>query len=829
MRSLGRVSRGMVRMAGTEDWRRIEALFDAAWELPRGERTAWLGNCGEPEAVVREVEGLLASADASTGYLEGDAPAIPEAPALHPGDVVGAWRVVGLLGRGGMGEVHEVERADGEYHQRAALKRIAHAREGDWQRFRNERRILAMLEHPGIARMIDGGLLSDGLPYMVMEYVDGLPVDRWCRQRQATPRNRVRLVLQACEAVAHAHAKLVVHRDLKPSNLLVDGDGRVRLIDFGVADLSGAGEGGPGQTPLTLGYAAPEQLDGRGDVGVAADIHAMAAVLYRLLAGHAPHAQDDPPTALLAMRSLGRQPPRLRDQPRARAALQGDKAFLHDLDAVLAVALQPDPVRRQRSMDAFAEELARALDGRPVQARADEPRYRLGRFLHAQRWAVAAIGAVVAALAIGLGAALWQAHRAELQRDQALREKARLEAVQQAVFLMFRNAGEMQGADATAGEVLRHTAQRVVDRFARDPSQGEVLHTLGELYFLLNDYAAAEPLLQRLAAADPGRLDPALLAISRHDLAQVVLRNGDLDRAATLLAQAQAFWQTDPKRWRSRLVESRLLEAQVLKARGKADDAVALLRQGLEERIALNGPDDHETGVFQNNLGVALFGLGHGDEAREAFRAAAAIWRKTGLEETPDALNTLNNWGAMELAGGRADSAEPLLRQALALRRGLYGPSAATAALLNNYGKLLLLSGRAAEALPLLSEAATMGARFAGVGSMHHVAALSGVAEAQLQTGDVARAEATAREALQAADQRLGQGHPGTASPRLALARVHAVRGESRPALALLDEVDTIAAAAGPIGQRIAAQSAQLRGELSPAPPPAAGTATPAP
>ena len=133
--------------------------------------------------------------------------------------------------------------------------------------------------------------------------------------------------------------------------------------------------------------------------------------------------------------------------------------------------------------------------------------------------------------------------------------------------------------------------------------------------------------------------------------------------------------------WRSRLLESRLLEAQVLKARGNADAAVELLRQGLAERIALNGPDDHETGVFQNNLGVALFGLGLGDEAREAFRAAAAIWRKTGLEETPDALNTLNNWGAMELAGGRAGEAEPLLRQALALRRRLYGPSAATAAL----------------------------------------------------------------------------------------------------------------------------------------------------
>lgn len=801
-------------MTNATDWQRIEALLDQALDMPAPQRRAWLRDCGEPEPIRREVERLLAAADASTGWLEGRDRTDTEPPALQPGDLAGAWRVVRPLGRGGMGEVHEVERADGQYEQRAALKRIALAQGDDGHRFLTERRILAMLEHPGIARMIDGGLLADGQPYMVMEYVDGLPIDRWCRQHAATPRQCVERVLQACEAAAHAHARLVVHRDIKPSNLLVDAAGRVRLIDFGVADLADPRHAGGERAPLSLGYAAPEQLDGHVDVGVPADIHAMAAVLYRLLCGHPPHGQDDPPTALLALRCVRQPPARLRDVPQAQAALRSERALLHDLDAVLATALQRDPAHRYRSMDALADDLSRALRGQPVEARRDEPGYRARRFLHAHRWAVAGIATTIAALSIGLGAALWQGYRAELQRDEALREKARLEAVQQAVFLMFRNAGEMQGAGATAGEVLHHTAQRVGEQFARDPSQGAVLHTLGELYFLLNDYAAAEPLLQRLVDADPARIDPALLAIGRHDLAQVVLRNGDLDRAAALLAQAQAFWRTDPERWRSRLVESRLLEAQVLKGRGKADDAIALLRQGLAERIALNGLDDHETGVFQNNLGVALFGLGHGDEAREAFRAAAAIWHKTGLEETPDALNTLNNWGAMELASGRTEAAEPLLAKALALRRRLYGPSAATAALLNNYGKLLLQNGRAADALPLLVEAAAMGARFAGAGSMHHVAALSGVAEVQLLAGETASAEKTAREAMAAADLRLGRGHPGTASPRLALARVHAARGETREALALLDDVDAIAAAVGPAGQRLAAQSAQLRERL---------------
>ena len=816
-------------MAGTTDWQRIEALFDAVWELPAGERTGWLQANVDDAALRDEVLRLLDAAHASTGFLEasGDTPA--DASPLHAEEAAGAWRIVRLLGRGGMGEVYEVERADGQFRQRAALKRMAHVHGADWAQFENERRILALLEHPGIARMIDGGLLASGSPFMVMEYVDGVPIDVWCAPTHASARERVACVLQACEAISHAHARLVIHRDIKPSNLLVDAEGRVRLIDFGVAGLLDTGDSTSSRLPVSLGYAAPEQLDSRDAVGVGVDIRAMAAVLYRLLCGHAPHAQDHPSPAVLAIRSAGDTVPRLRDQADARACLRGNKALLLDLDAVLACALDRHPARRYRSMDAFADDLSRALQGRPVSVRSQQRGYRVGRFLHRHRWAAAASATVVVALVAGLGTALWQAHRVELERDQALREKARLEAVQQAVFLMFRDAGEMRGADATAGEVLRHTARRVGERFEHDPAQGEVLHTLGELYFLLNDYAAAEPLLQQLVDADPARVDPALVAIGWHDLAQVAVRNGDIERAADLLAQAQAFWRQDRLRWQSRLIDSRLLEAQVLQRRGQPEQAIALLQAGLAERIALNGLHDRETGVFRNNLGVALFGLGRGEEARDAFRAASEVWSKSGLQDTPDALNTLNNWGAMEVAAGDFEAAGPLLGQALALRRTLYGPSAATAALLNNYGKLLLQTGRVDESLPLLAEAATMGARYAGVGSMHHVSALSGVAEAQLLLGDVDRAESTAREAQAAADQSLGPGHPGTASPRLALARVHVVRGQGERARALLDEVDSIAASAGPVGKRLAAQSAELRERISPASLPVAGTAMPAP
>ena len=408
-------------MTSTTDWQTIEALFDAAWELPAPQRASWLRSSDKPAAIIDEVLRLLAAADASGDFLEhapaGDAP-LPAT--LAAGDIAGAWRIAGLLGRGGMGEVYEVERADGQYGQRAALKRIARVDAGDWSRFHNERRIVALLDHPGIARLIDGGLLGDGQPYMVMEYVDGLPIHQWCEQRNATPRERIALVLQACEAAAHAHARLVVHRDIKPSNLLVDGDGRVRLIDFGVASLSGQGEETDGErAPLSLGYAAPEQLAGA-EVGVAADIHAMAAVLYRLLCGHAPHARDEPPTALLAMRAAQAKVPRLREAA-ASSQIRADRRLLLDLDAVLAMAMARDPARRYRSMDALADDLARALRGAPVAARDGEPRYRFWRFLHTHRWAATAASVTVLALAVGLGMALFQAREAGRQRDEALR------------------------------------------------------------------------------------------------------------------------------------------------------------------------------------------------------------------------------------------------------------------------------------------------------------------------------------------------------------------------------------------------------------------------
>ncbi len=818
-------------MTDRDNWRRVEALFDATWERPSAQRRDWLHRQSAEPSVIAQVAGLLSAAEAAEDFLETPVTGHPEpASLLAPGDRAGSWRIEGVIGRGGMGEVYDAQRDDGLFEQRGALKLITGADASDWQRFDAERQTLASLEHPGIARLIDGGLLASERPFMVMEFVDGLPIDTYCQQQQLSLRARIGLVRQVASALSHAHARLVVHSDLKPSNILVDGTGRPRLIDFGIAHLV-EGSGGHRQARLSPDYAAPEQLQA-GAVSTATDVYGLAAVLFKLVTGVPVRRTAGLPTPVVLARISDTPPPvasqslTAADHPRL-----GERTLLRDIDAILLKALATRPGDRYASIEAFDKDLALALEHRPVRARFHERGYVLHRWLHRNLLPLLATGVVVASLATGLAIALVQEREASRQRDEALRERARLEAIQQAVFHMFRVAGETRGAGTTASEVLDAAAQRIQDGFARDPATGApTLHALGELYLLLNDYEAAAPLLRRVSQADPAMVDPALIAAARYDLAQIELRLGGAEAARQLMVEAQAFWQTDPQRWRSRLVDSRLVEAQLLRESGDAEAAVSVLEHGLRERIELSGLRHRETGVFYNNIGVQHFALGRYEPARDAFRSARDIWQAIELEQSPDALNTLNNWGALEVAAGDLLAAEPLLRDAVELRRRNFGASAATAALLNNYGKLLLRLDRALEAIPVLAEATEQGQRYAGIGSMLHIAALSGLAEAQLGAGRASDARDNAMKAWQSANDHLGATHPATAIAAMALAQVRAFDGDRAAAAVLLDEAESIAAQAGPTGARIAAQVADVRNRFQlEARRPAPGTATPSP
>ncbi len=777
-------------------WSRVETVFDEAMDLPPAEREAHVRNAlADAPDLQAEALGLINAADQSGTFLE---PGPSQVSSLETGARIGDWQIVELIGSGGMGQVYRVKRADGAFDQDAALKIMRALPPAYWARFQAERQILAGLEHPGVARLLDGGMGPENRPFMVMELVNGAPIATWAAARSLDAPARIQLIIQVADAVSYAHAQLVVHRDIKPTNIIVTEEGRTRLIDFGVARLVSSPDTRATETPLSVEYAAPELLEGQ-SASVMTDVYGLAATLYELLSGRAPIPVEGDAVAVAVRRITEEIPPPVSSV--ARPQIQ-DRGLARDLDAILGRALRKEPGDRYPTVESFAADLRRALERRPVQAREGETGYALRRFVRRRRWPIAAGVAVVASLAVGLGLALDQAARAERERDAARREQARLEAVQQYLYFMLRNAAETGGPDADASQVLDNAAAQVMAQFETDPDQGgPILKMLGELYFYLNDYEAAEPILTRLVEAS--RIDPALRASAAYDLAQVKLRQSDLEQATGLLRQAQDFWNADPGRWRSQLVDSRLVEARLLRDRGEAEAAVTLLQAALPQRIAISGAGHRQTGVFHNDLGVMLVAAGRPEEAIPSFRAALAVWQGAGLETSPDALNTLNNLAALEVLSGRPQQAEPLFRRAIEIRRRFYGPSAATAALLSNYGKTLIQLDRADEAVPYLREATEMARSTAGVGSLHFASATAGLSEALVKAGQITEAAQIAETGLAEVRAALGPDHPGTGVAAVGLGRVRAAQGRDDEARALLDQAET---ALAPLGSAATAQ-----------------------
>jgi non-specific serine/threonine protein kinase/serine/threonine-protein kinase len=428
-------------------WGRVREVFAAALERPLSERSAAVDElCGGDPELERQVRTLLRAHSDTTAFLEEPAAAEPfgeTASELEAGDRLGPWRIAGVLGEGGMGVVYRAARADGAFDREVAIKRIRGiaASGALLQRFDGERRILAALDHPGIARLLDAGTSPDGSPYLVLELVDGEPIDGWCAARALPLRERLRLMVDVCDAVAFAHQRLVLHRDLKPSNILVDGAGHPKLLDFGIAKLLDPATGGEraatltalGQRAFTPEYASPEQVAGEA-LDTASDVWSLGVVLFRLLTGRSPYGAGTLARAADATERATIAPPSastvLRGAPDGDASAAAAwpiraRELRGDLDVILGRALEPDRARRYRTAAELQDDLRRYLDGRPVLARADALGYRVGKFVRRHRIGVSATVAGALALAAGAGVAMWQAHRARRERDAADRARQR--------------------------------------------------------------------------------------------------------------------------------------------------------------------------------------------------------------------------------------------------------------------------------------------------------------------------------------------------------------------------------------------------------------------
>jgi eukaryotic-like serine/threonine-protein kinase len=763
---------------------RVDALLDELFCLPQEQWAAELrSRSAEDTLVAAEVESLLRAARASGSFLQSPAhlPAGLMAPDPALGVDLDGWRITRLIGRGGMGEVYEAVRTRGDFEQRVAVK-LLRPESAQIQRFQSERQILASLEHAGIARLYDGGVTHDGRPFMVMEFVEGRSIIDYCAISQASLDARLHLFLQVCDAVAYAHRNLVVHRDLKPSNILVTGDGRVKLLDFGIAKLLDAQRSQLTQAtavPMTPVCAAPEQLTG-GVITTATDVYALGLLLFEMLTGtHAYMGSDTP--VMQAMRTVLQRPAPAASRTAAAnpSAPLAAKLIQGDLDAIISKALRIEPAHRYATVDSLKLDIERSLRGEAIQAREGARLYIVGRTLRRFRWAAAAALAIFLSLGGGLGAAAWQAHKAAIDRDIARRDAAREEAVRYNLTQLFRSAIADQGAKgATAKTMIDGSAQRVLQEYHDEPQlAGQIVLTLADLYGALEDVTGAESLLQGFVAEANPDDDPAALADARQKLANIELLRGHPELARTLLDQADAFWSRSPRPYLEERLEGLVVRARLQRSLGDLDGAVATTQKAITQRIALSGHDHRETAILFNSLAISLTAANRLDEALVAYHETTAIYRALGLGDGLDAQIIIANTGTLELRNGHLHAAQVLLQSAVERERLLAGDSAAVAAAMGYYGKVLLVTNRSAPAIEVLRQASDLAARYAGPGSPVALQNQLFLGEAQLAGGDTQAARLTLTAARDTALAQYGAAHLLSLRTQLALLQADVSQG----------------------------------------------------
>jgi serine/threonine-protein kinase len=814
---------------------RVNELFQAAVDLPAAERATLLEHkCAGDDSLRREVESFLAADAQSDDFIEEPILSFPanllieEDEGSFLGREIGPYRITREIGRGGLGAVYLAARADEEYRKEVAIKLIRRGLDTDdiLRRFRNERQILAQLDHPNIARLLDGGTTADGLPYFVMEYVQGEPIDRYCTERELTVENRLKLFRKVCAAVTYAHQNLVIHRDLKPSNILVTADGEPKLLDFGIAKLVTVEDTAlsmtmPAERVMTRDYASPEQIRGE-KITTASDIYSLGALLYELLSGARPYRLKTGTTDEV-FRAITEQEPQ---RPSTAAAslnrdskVANQRSLKGDLDNITLMALRKEPERRYASVEHFAEDIRRHQARLPVKARQSTFSYRAQRFVQRNKIGVAAALIVFLTLVGGIIVTLVQAEHVVVERNHARREAAKASRIntflQQVLAFSdpsWLSSNPNRDREATVSEALETAGRRAETELADQPEVAAAVHfTIGWTYKALGKLDKAEPHLR--AALDIRR---RVLGSDDQDTAQSLVGFGELlvmrgdNQAAEAMTRdalgiyrrAQARGEADAKwfavalsnlsfivqltKGQDPLCEDLIREAIAVSAgltgterapipvfysnlgnmrgeRGDLDGAILYTGLAIEEQRRLPGDAHQGMAMFLNNLGVCLMTKGEHAKAERHFREAIEIAVKTVGENHPTTALWRTNLSTLYLRRGDYQCAyEEALRATEIQQRSLPEGHVDFQRAWVALGRALSYKGELTEGENYLRRAVERAEAKLPSGNRYIAVAQGALGENLLMQRRFAEAEELLQISYRELRSRLGEAHPQT-------------------------------------------------------------------
>ena len=866
-------------------WKEVDALFQKALDLPEAERGDFLAStCGDDRDLMEAVEALLRAEGESSGFMANPVDALTDLPWDHilaragrdeaagegevreldrSGERIGPYRLLEKLGRGGMATVYLAERADGLWTQKVALKLVRRGLDTEdvLRRFRSERQILSSLNHPNIGRLLDGGTTGEGLPYLVMEYVQGIPITRYCQERRLSLEERLRLFCSVCRAVQHAHQSLVVHRDLKPSNILVTQDHRVKLLDFGIAKILDPGDEGErtrtGLLALTPEYASPEQVEG-GSLTTASDVYQLGMLLCEILTGQRPYeVHRRPSQAGLAqyLKTVEASPPSaLVNQESARGYEQGFRSLLRhlrgELDSIVLHAVPKAPEDRYPSAEALLADLERFLEGRPIRAKRRTVLYRTRKLFQRRPWLLP--GLAVGALAlIGYGATMVR-HSADLeeQRNLARMEAERAEEVQTFLIDLFRTADpyslESSAAwDLTVVEALGLGAARIRSEFADRPGlQATLLAAISDVYANLDLIEQALALRREALALEKSGFGQGSSQVARglRSMGVLLSRSGQNDSARAFLNRSLALTRSHSGSADTTVAGILIDLGKVEALGGELTEAEALLTEAVGTLRDLDPlpagqlaraytelldvyPRQQRMEEARKAAGeaVRLSGLAHGLEhprtalamveaadlgdwegdgagAVSTYREAIRILDRTLGSRHQRTLEARNNLAVTLRHLGDLEEAEAVQRRIVATWREKEGNrSRGLADALQNLAVILLEKGALDEAEGHLREARDL--YDATLSPDHYLRAFPrlSLASVRLETGDFEEAERSARAAAEILSRALPEANYVTATAKCRTGRALAGQGFRREARVLLEtSVRTLAGTSRP-------------------------------